>query len=247
MPRLIALTLTLTIMGMPLVNAEECDGEKCISVTADDENHVVIKVRKGEPGSSSTTTPSPRPTPKPSSTEKQTWIPWLPKPALTTKPATKPRVKRSYRPRPRKPKVKKISGMELADQVKKMLPSGVIITQPTSAALLREPVNFMTTVPPTFQTVIVVLEVPILITLKARYEWEFGDGKTLVTSLAGAPYPAMLINHRYAEPGEYEVELRVSWSGTWRAGALAGPISGTIKQSFTRDLEIYTADTIFTK
>ena len=128
-----------------------------------------------------------------------------------------------------------------------MLPSGVILTQPTSAALLREPVNFMTTVLATFQTVIVVLEVPILITLKARYEWDFGDGEELTTTVPGAPFPAMLIKHRYLEPGEYEVALKVSWSGTWRAGALQGPINGTINQSFNRDLKIYTADTIFTK
>lgn len=221
--------------------AQECDSEKCISVTADDENHVVITVRKGEPGSSSTSSPSPKPIP--SKTNIETWIPWLPKPLVTKKPA----VKRSYKPRPRKPKVKRISATELADQVKKMLPSGVILTQPTSAALLREPVNFMTTVPATFQTVIVVLEVPILITLKARYEWDFGDGEELTTTVPGAPYPAMLIKHRYLEPGEYEVALKVSWSGTWRAGALQGPINGTIKQSFNRDLKIYTADTIFTK
>jgi hypothetical protein len=248
-------SLTLALISIFLTStpafAQECDGEKCISVTADDENHVVITVKKGEPGSSATTSPSPRPipmpTPKPSATLKQTWIPWLPKPVTTAKAVTQPRVKRSYKPRPRKPKVKKISAVELADQVKKMLPNGTIITQPTSAALLREPVNFITTLPATFQTVIVVLEVPILITLKARYEWDFGDGNSQISTLPGAPYPAMLINHRYLEPGDYEVELEVIWSGTWRAGALAGPINGTIKQSFSRDLKIYTADTVFTK
>jgi hypothetical protein len=238
-------SLTLALISIFLTStpafAQECDGEKCISVTADDENHVVITVKKGEPGSSVTTSPSPKPIPK------QTWIPWLPKPVATSKAVTKPRVKRSDKPRPRKPKVKKISAVELADQVKKMLPSGTIITQPTGAALLREPVNFITTLPATFQTVIVVLEVPILITLKARYEWDFGDGNSQISTLPGAPYPAMLINHRYLEPGDYEVELEVIWSGTWRAGALAGPINGTIKQSFSRDLKIYTADTVFTK
>lgn len=244
---LLSTALIASLIGAPVANAEECDDEKCISVTADDENHVVITVKKGQPGSSTLTSPSPRPSPKPSATLKQTWIPWLPKPVATAKAVTKPRVKRSYKPRQRKPKVKKISGLELADQVKKLLPSGTIITQPTSAGLLREPVNFMTTVPPSFQTVIVVLEVPILINLKARYEWEFGDGESHLTTLPGAPYPVMLINHRYLQPGDYEVELRVLWSGTWRAGALFGPISGTIKQSFTRDLKIYTADTIFTK
>lgn len=240
-------TLLVALINTSPTFGQECDSEKCISVTADDENHVVITVKKGEPGSTITASASPRPTPRVSASTKETWIPWLPSTELKAKAVTKPKVKRSYKPRPRKPKVKRISAVELADQVKKMLPSGVIITQPTSAALLREPVNFLTTVPSSFQTVIVVLEVPILISLKASYEWQFGDGEGLTTSIPGAPYPAMLIKHRYLEPGEFEVELRVIWSGTWRAGTLSGPINGTIKQSFSRNLNIYTADTIFTK
>ena len=247
MRSLIQIILILLLLGNTPASSEECDGEKCISVTADDKNHLVITVKKGSPGSSSTTKPSPRATPSPTQSATQTWIPWLPKPVVTKKATPRPSAKRSYKPRTKKPKVKRITATELADQVKKMLPSGVIITQPNSAALLREPVNFMTTVPASFQTVIIVLEVPILITLKAKYEWQFGDGEELITTLPGAPYPAMLINHRYLAPGEFEVELKVSWSGTWRAGALAGPIDGTITQNFNRDLKVYSADTIFTK
>ena len=128
-----------------------------------------------------------------------------------------------------------------------MLPSGVILTQPTSAALLREPVNFMTTVPASFQTLIVVLEVPILITLKATYKWDFGDGNFQISRHPGAPYPASLITNKYQEAGEYQVELKVTWSGTWKAGTISGPIKGSITQAFERDLSIHGADTTFTR
>ena len=237
-----ALLIVATSISTP-VHGEECDGDTCIDVSADDDNHIVIKVKKGKPGTATTSSPSPRPTT--TAISRQPWIPWLPKPASTTTP--RPKSTKISKPRVRKPRVSKISASQLADQVKRMLPSGVILTQPTSAALLREPVNFLTTVPASFQTVIVVLEVPILITLKALYKWDFGDENSQTTTHPGAPFPAALIKNKYLEPGEYEVGLKVTWTGTWRAGALSGPIKGRINQNFERMISIYEADTTFTR
>ena len=124
-----------------------------------------------------------------------------------------------------------------------MLPNGLIITQPTAGVLVREPVNFITTVPKRFQTVLVVLEIPIHINLQARYQWDFGDGTSIESALPGAPYPAGSITHSYERIGEYDVKLTVTWSGTWRAGAISGPIDGSIRQNFGRSLNIYPADT----
>lgn len=124
-----------------------------------------------------------------------------------------------------------------------MLPNGLIITQPAAGALVREPVNFITTVPKRFQTVLVVLEIPIHINLEARYQWNFGDGTSTESTLPGAPYPAGTITHSYERSGEYAVKLIVTWSGTWRAGAISGPIDGSIRQNFARSLNIYPADT----
>lgn len=241
MRRLLSLTLIAALIFPIGAMAEECDGDTCVEVSADDDNHLVIKVKKGKPGSTTISSPSPIPT---SSTyRKQPWIPWLPKPVASPRPKST----KISKPRVRKPRVKKISATQLADQVKRMLPSGVILTQPTSAALLREPVNFMTTVPASFQTVIVVLEVPILITLKAIYKWDFGDGNSQISHHPGAPYPASLITNRYQEAGEYQVELKVTWSGSWRAGTISGPIKGSITQAFERDVSIHGADTTFTR
>lgn len=243
MRRWALLIFLLALISPPHAYGEECDGGTCIDVSADDENHLVIKVKKGKPGSVTTSTPSPKPSR--ATIRKEAWIPWLPKPVVTATPRPKP--KSISKPKTRKARVKKISATQLAEQVKRMLPSGIILTQPTSGALLREPVNFMTTVPSTFQTVIVVLEVPILITLKALYRWDFGDGNTYVSQHPGAPYPASLISHQYAREGDYDVGLKVTWSGTWRAGAISGSIKGSINQSFEREMSIYTADTTFTR
>lgn len=235
--------ISLAILNLPTTvsMAEECDGDTCISVTADDDNHLVIKVRKGSPGSTSVTSPTPRPSRTSSSGLRKPWIPWLPK-ALTS-PTPRPTRTASSKAVTRKPKVRKISSSEIADQVSKMLPNGLIITQPTAGALVREPVNFITTVPKTFQTVLVVLEVPIYINLQASYQWNFGDGSAMESALPGAPYPAGSVTHSYDREGEYGVKLRVTWSGTWRAGAISGAIDGSIRQNFQRNLKIYPADT----
>jgi PKD repeat protein len=91
----------------------------------------------------------------------------------------------------------------------------------------------------------VVLRIPITIHLTALYIWDFGDGKTLVTKLQGAPYPAMINHHTYTSIGEKKVNLSVSWSGVWSAGAISGPINGSITQRLDKEIEILPAKTLF--
>ncbi len=224
-------------IATPVV-AKECVGDTCIGVSANDKDHLVITVEKGKPGAKSSSpskTPKPvmKPTPK-----KTTWIPWLPKPKPTVIP--KPKPSQSAKP-------KKISAISLADRVSKMLPNGIILNQPTSAILVREPINFITTIPKEFHAVIVVLEVPIQIDLKATYKWDFGDGTKIESSLPGAPFPAGTIKHGYAKPGKQNVKLEVSWSGVWRAGTISAPIDGSITQRFSKEIEVYPADTRITR
>jgi hypothetical protein len=236
--QIILLLITLQIFSSTQAVAKECVGDTCIGVSANDKDHLVIIVEKGKPGSKSS---SPSKTSKPvikASPKKTTWIPWLPKPKATVIP--KPKPSQSAKP-------KKIAAISLADRVSKMLPSGVILNQPTSAILVREPINFMTTIPKEFHAVIVVLEVPIQIDLKAKYKWDFGDGSKIESALPGSPYPTGTIKHGYSEPGKQKVNLEVSWSGVWRAGAISAPIDGSITQRFSKEIEVYPADTRFTR
>ena len=232
--KLFCIALVLVLLPVPRVYAE-CNGDTCIDVSTDqDSNQVVITVKKGKQGSSSTTSARPRT----NSTVRKPWIPWLPR----------PKVIRTATPRPvttSKPRVRTISGSQISDQVKSLLPTGKIITQPLSDPLVNQPVNFMTTIPTHFTAVIVVLRIPITIHLTALYFWDFGDGRTLVTKLPGAPYPAMLNHNTFNTAGEKQVKLTVQWSGVWSAGTIAGPINGSITQQVAKELTVRPARTLY--
>ena len=227
--------LVISFLLVTPISEAECRGSTCIDVSADQEGkEVVITVKKGKAGSTSTSPPRARTT---SSTRKP-WIPWLPKPAVTRAAAPRPKVTS-------KPRIRTISGSQISDQVRSLLPTGTIITQPLKDPLIHEPVNFMTTVPTNFSTVIVVLRIPIAIHLTALYVWDFGDGNTLVTKFPGAPYPAMLNQHTYRSAGEKKASLTVRWSGFWSAGAMSAPINGSITQRIEKELTIRPARTTF--
>lgn len=231
-------TLLTTVLLVAFLNPAHgaCENETCIDVKADqDSNEVVITVKKGKVGHEERTSPKPRPT----STTKRTWIPWLPKPVTAVKPASQ-----GPRPSP-KPRVKRISGSQISDQVKSLIPRGVIITQPLDNILVNQSVNFLTNTPAHFTAVIVVLGTPITIHLTPEFSWDFGDGNDFATRLPGAPYPLMLIENTYKSSGQKRVELTTTWSGFWRAGALSAPIDGAIVQKVSRDLDIRPARGIY--
>ena len=231
--RTLTAALLLVLVTATMSHAE-CNGDTCIDVSTDQAgNQVVITVKKGSPGSSSTSTARTR-----TSTVRKPWIPWLPKPVATRAPLPRPKVTS-------KPRVRTISGNQISDQVKSVLPTGSIITQPLNNILIHEPVNFMTTVPTQFSTVIVVLRIPITIHLTALYMWDFGDGHTLITKFPGAPYPAMLNQHSYSTTGEQRVNLTVRWSGFWSAGTISAPINGTITQEIAREITVFPAKARF--
>ena len=233
--RITLLAIFILISSITTANSA-CEGETCIDVKADQEsNEVVITVKKGKAGGEASTSPKPRPTP----TIKRPWIPWLPKPVATRKA-----VALGPKPSP-KPRVKRISGSQISDQVKSLIPRGEIITQPLENILVNQSVNFLTNTPLHFTTVLVVLGTPITIHLTPEFLWEFGDGNSYRTRLAGAPYPAMLIENTYKSSGQKKVELTTTWSGLWRAGSLSAPIDGAIVQKVIRELEIRPARGIY--
>ena len=233
--RITLLAIFILISSITTANSA-CEGETCIDVKADQEsNEVVITVKKGKAGGEASTSPKPRPTP----TIKRPWIPWLPKPVATRKA-----VALGPKPSP-KPRVKRISGSQISDQVKSLIPRGEIITQPLENILVNQSVNFLTNTPLHFTTVLVVLGTRITIHLTPEFFWEFGDGNSYGTRLAGAPYPAMLIENTYKSSGQKKVELTTTWSGLWRAGSLSAPVDGVIVQKVRRDLEIRPARGIY--
>lgn len=229
--RKIAMAICLVLLT-PISSYADCEGDTCIDVSADESsNEVVITVKKGRPGSSTSTKPQPRP----SISTHKLWIPWLPKPVTVVKP--KPRPATTSRPA-RKARVKTVSGSQISNQVKRLLPSGSIFTQPLGDPLLQEPVNFLTNTPTHFTTVIVVLDVPVTIHLTPTFKWDFGDGNTFVTKLPGAPYPLNIIENTFKSAGEKQILLTTTWSGYWRAGAISAPIKGAITQKTSKQIFI---------
>ena len=231
----ILILVVVILLGTMSDAYAQCEGDTCIDVSADQGgNQIVITVKKGKEGISSTSAPKPRVT----STTRKLWIPWLPRPVVTTKPRPRPVVSR-------RPRVKRISSSQITDQVTRLLPSGRIITQPLGDALVREPVNFMSNTPSQFTTVIVVLTVPITIHLSPLFIWDFGDGNSHITRLQGAPYPLTMITNTYRSAGEKEVSLTIKWSGFWRAGAMSAPINGDITQRATKEITVRPAGTTY--
>ena len=231
---------TLFLLLFPQHGFANCEGDTCIDVSANQEsNEVVITVKKGKPGgvksskSNSSSTSAGTSVPKP----RKPWIPWLPKPVTATAPISKATTKPSARPIAR-PKVKRIAGSQISNQVKRLLPTGSIITQPLADPLLQEPVNFMTNSPLHFTTVIIVLDVPITIHLTPTFTWSFGDGGSYTTKLPGAPYPLSIVEHTYRSPGAKQVTLTTIWSGYWRAGAITAPINGAITQRVEKQIYV---------
>lgn len=224
--------LAIFFLLLPQHAIAKCEGDTCIDVsTNQDSNEVVVTVKKGKPGSSKSSKPkSPNTTvAKP----RKPWIPWLPKPASV--PAARP--KPSLKPQT-KPRVRFIAGSQISNQVRKLLPTGSIITQPLGDPLLQEPVNFITNSPMHFTTVIIVLDIPITIHLTPTFTWNFGDGNTYTTKLPGAPYPLSIVENTYRTPGAKQVTLTTVWSGYWRAGAITAPINGAITQRVQKEIYV---------
>lgn len=76
-----------------------------------------------------------------------------------------------------------------------------------------------------------VLGVPVEVrAVPVSFHWDLGDGSTITTSTAGAPYPSEEITAEYAFEGWYDVTLTTTFSGQFSvAGGEWQDIDGTIE------------------
>lgn len=97
--------------------------------------------------------------------------------------------------------------------------SALVIQPPDGLTLVNFDTNFYTT-----STQPVVRQVTLLgqrITIEAtpaEYQWQFGDGQSLVSTKPGAAYPALTITHNYELKGTYRPQLDTVYSGRYRVG-----------------------------
>jgi hypothetical protein len=218
------------LIGSSTANAA-CTQKTCVDVFTD-QNQLVITAQKGA------VKPTPKPTPKPAPKAV------TPKPVVVTKPPTpkaaapKPVVKNVAAPKP--------ATASLSDKLIKLLPAGDINFQPTTQSVVNIPTYFWTQTPERFQAVVPILDVIVYVNLYSTLTWSFGDGTEMTTLLRGGPFPNPSVTHAYKTKGDKQVNLKVTWLGTWSVNGVTSPIVGNlITQSISRSIQVVSAPTLF--
>ena len=225
------LILGFLLLSTTTANAA-CTEKTCVDVFTD-QNQLVITAQKGA------VKPTPKPvvktTPKPA-----------PKPVVVV---TKPAAPKPTTPKPvvKKPVVAKAATASLSDKLIKLLPAGDINFQPTTQSVVNVPTYFWTQTPERFQAVVPILDVIVYVNLYSTLTWSFGDGSEMTTLLRGGPFPNPSVTHAYKSKGDKQVNLKVTWQGSWSVNGVTSPIVGNlITQSVSRNLQVVSAPTLFT-
>jgi len=247
--------ISALLLITPTYASASCINKTCVDVfTAD--NQLVITAQKGsqKPPTKVSSKPAPKPivkqpvtktAPKPAPIVKKP----VSKPIAKTirKPSSKPKTSPSKRPVIKQvAKPKKVATASLSDRLIKLLPVGDINYQPTSEPLVNLPVYFWTQTPTRFTALVPILDVVVYVNLTPTFTWSYGDGAMDISKLPGAAYPIGTITHTYKQAGNYQVNLKITWNGTWMVNGVTTPITGNaITQSISTTLSVVKAPTRF--
>jgi hypothetical protein len=239
--------ILISIIASPSAyGAGSCVDKTCVDVFTSD-NQLVITAQKGK--KQSTTKP----------VVKKPIVKVIPKPKASPfvipkvlkKPVVKSTVvvnKAVVKKPVAKKVVTKVASASLSDKLIKMLPAGDINFAPEQAALVNVPVYFWTQTPTRFTALIPILDVVVYVNLTPTFTWSFGDNGFFVTTNQGAPFPIGPITHTYKNSNDYQVNLKVTWRGTWSVNGVTTPVSGNaITQSITRSLPVVKGPTKYIK
>ena len=247
--------ISALLLITPTYASASCINKTCVDVfTAD--NQLVITAQKGsqKPPNKVISKPAPKPiVKKPVAKPAPKPAPIIKKPVSkpiaksVTKPSTKPVTSPSKRPVIKQvAKPKKIATASLSDRLIKLLPVGDINYQPTSEPLVNLPVYFWTQTPTRFTALVPILDVVVYVNLTPTFTWSYGDGAMDISKLPGAAYPIGTITHTYKSAGNYQVNLKITWNGTWMVNGVTTPITGNaITQSISTTLSVVKAPTRF--
>ena len=247
--------ISALLLITPTYASASCINKTCVDVfTAD--NQLVITAQKGsqKPPTKVSSKPAPKPiVKKPAAKPAPKPAPIIKKPVSkpiaksVTKPSTKPVTSPSKRPVIKQvAKPKKVATASLSDRLIKLLPVGDINYQPTSEPLVNLPVYFWTQTPTRFTALVPILDVVVYVNLTPTFTWSYGDGAMDISKLPGAAYPIGTITHTYKSAGNYQVNLKITWNGTWMVNGVTTPITGNaITQSISTTLSVVNAPTRF--
>lgn len=247
--------ISALLLITPTYASASCIDKTCVDVFTSD-NQLVITAQKGSQKLPNKV--SSKPAPKP--IVKKPVAKTAPKPApIVKKPVSKPIAKTIIKPsskpitspskRPvikQVAKPKKVATASLSDRLIKLLPVGDINYQPTSEPLVNLPVYFWTQTPTRFTALVPILDVVVYVNLTPKFTWSYGDGAMDISKLPGAAYPIGTITHTYKQAGNYQVNLKITWNGTWMVNGVTTPITGNaITQSISTTLSVVKAPTRF--
>ncbi len=232
-------TLILTSFIAP-ARGDDCAEKACITVYTEN-NQIIIEAKKGNTTAKKSIAQAPKkaavkPSPKP--TVRPLFFP----PAATKPVVTKPKIKRTYKPRVKK----STTSVNLSDRLTKMVPTTGVAYQPEFEPLVKTDVYFWCDLPTIFQSRVDIIGEIVDVTLRPSFTWSFGDGSVLSTTENGAAYPNGTIRHSYSKPGSYVITLLTTWNGSFTHNAQIRAVTGTVKKVAVAAITVVQGPTHFT-
>lgn len=232
-------TLILTSFIAP-ARGDDCAEKACITVYTEN-NQIIIEAKKGNTTAKKSIAQAPKkaavkPSPKP--TVRPLFFP----PAATKPVVTKPKIKRTYKPRVKK----STTSVNLSDRLTKMVPTAGVAYQPEFEPLVKTDVYFWCDLPTIFQSRVDIIGEIVDVTLRPSFTWSFGDGSVMSTTENGAAYPNGIIRHSYSKPGSYVITLLTTWNGSFTHNAQIRAVTGTVKKVAVAAITVVQGPTHFT-
>ena len=231
--------LVLTSFMAP-ARGDDCAEKACITVYTEN-NQIIIEAKKGNTTAKKSIAQAPKkaavkPSPKP--TVRPLFFP----PAATKPVVTKPKIKRTYKPRVKK----STTSVNLSDRLTKMVPTAGVAYQPEFEPLVKTDVYFWCDLPTIFQSRVDIIGEIVDVTLRPSFTWSFGDGSVMSTTENGAAYPNGTIRHSYSKPGSYVITLLTTWNGSFTHNAQVRAVTGTVKKVAVAAITVVQGPTHFT-
>jgi len=232
-------SLVLTSFMVPAV-ADDCAENACITVYTEN-NQIIIEAKKGNTTAKKSIAQAPKKAavkPRPKPTARPLFFP----PAATKPVVTKPKIKRTYKPRVKK----STTSVNLSDRLTKLVPTAGVAYQPEFEPLVKTDVYFWCDLPTIFQSRVDIIGEIVDVTLRPSFTWSFGDGSVVSTTENGAPYPNSTIRHSYSKPGSYVITLLTTWNGSFTHNAQVRAVTGTVKKISAAAITVVQGPTHFT-
>ncbi|MDP3972419.1 MAG: hypothetical protein Q8P61_05880 [Candidatus Nanopelagicales bacterium] len=140
-------------------------------------------------------------------------------------------------------------GRAVAERINSAPPGLRPTYQPKSGALTQLPTIFRSNQPAEVRREDSIAGFSTKMVARARWQWFWGDGKTLTTTKPGGRWPDRSVRHTYRTPGTVEVRVRTTWEAQyWVDGAGPFRVDGeTLRQNAKLALVVREARAVLTE